>query len=322
MLIDHEHFKHDADKETRAFGWLQKLENRADGYYGRIRWTNTGKPAVDGGDYRFFSTEYDRKDLTVLKKEGKLQTVRPLRLDGLTLTNSPNNKGGKPITNRSLAKVPADGCCPACNCALQTTDEPAVQQCPQCQTNYAGANVPAANQTTKNQAKRMKTVANKLGLTAEASEEAILTAVTTLLNRATEAEGKVTTLTNRITPLETENQTLMGEQVDAILADHGIKEPKIANRLKPTLLTLKNRQERLDTLADLGYKPGSTKVTTTTPRVLNRGGAVPSEKADEDAGAQRAKADKITNRANLIMKDNPRISQATAYTMATREAGE
>ena len=63
MLIDHEHFKHDADKETIAYGWLQKLQNRADGIYGQIRWTNTGKSAVDGGDYRFFSTEYDPADL-------------------------------------------------------------------------------------------------------------------------------------------------------------------------------------------------------------------------------------------------------------------
>ncbi len=37
MLIDHEHFKHDADKETIAYGWLQKLANRADGVYGQVR---------------------------------------------------------------------------------------------------------------------------------------------------------------------------------------------------------------------------------------------------------------------------------------------
>jgi phage I-like protein len=100
MLIDHEHFKHDADKETTAYGWLTKLENRADGYYGRIRWTNTGKPAVDGGDYRFFSTEYDPADLRLLNSQGKAKSVRPLRLDGLTLTNDPNNKGGRNVDGR------------------------------------------------------------------------------------------------------------------------------------------------------------------------------------------------------------------------------
>ena len=98
MLIDHEHFKHDSDKETRAFGWLTRLENRADGIYGQIRWTATGKPAVDGGDYRFFSTEYAPADLEEVG--GVKNRVRPLALDGLTLTNEPNNKGQRPITNR------------------------------------------------------------------------------------------------------------------------------------------------------------------------------------------------------------------------------
>ncbi len=63
MLIDHEHFKHDQTKETRAYGWLMELQNRSDGIYGKINWTATGRAAVDGGDYRFFSTEYDPSDL-------------------------------------------------------------------------------------------------------------------------------------------------------------------------------------------------------------------------------------------------------------------
>jgi phage I-like protein len=101
MLIDHEHFKHDADKETRAYGWLMELENRAGKPFGRIMWTATGKAATDGGDYRFFSTEYDKEDLQVINRNTTPPQVRPLRLAGLTLTNDPNNKGGAPITNRS-----------------------------------------------------------------------------------------------------------------------------------------------------------------------------------------------------------------------------
>ena len=81
MLIDHEHFKHDEDKETVAYGWLGKLENRADGIYGQIRWTETGRKAVDGGDYRFFSTEYDSKDLTILNS-GEKSPARPSDASG------------------------------------------------------------------------------------------------------------------------------------------------------------------------------------------------------------------------------------------------
>ena len=106
MLIDHEHFKHDQDKETVAYGWLTKLQAREDGLYGQIRWTETGQKAVDGGDYRFFSTEYDPHDLSVLNRGESPERVRPMRLDGLTLTNANNNKGQKPITNRGEQTAP------------------------------------------------------------------------------------------------------------------------------------------------------------------------------------------------------------------------
>ncbi len=94
MLIDQEHFKHDLSKETRAFGWLMRVTNRPDGIYGQIKWTGSGRAAVDQGDYRFFSTEYAAPDLQTVRHG----FARPLRLHGLTLTNTPNNHGGKPIT--------------------------------------------------------------------------------------------------------------------------------------------------------------------------------------------------------------------------------
>jgi hypothetical protein len=151
MLIDHEHFKHQADKETVAYGWLMRLQNRQGVPFGQIRWTNTGRPAIDGGDYRFFSSEYDPRDLQILNRDAKPLRVRPLRLDGLTLTNDPNNKGGAPITNR-------DG---------KTFADPA----------SAG---PAVRQPNNHPA-NMNTLAVKLGLPPEAGEEAILIEVTRLL---------------------------------------------------------------------------------------------------------------------------------------------
>jgi hypothetical protein len=78
-----------------------RLENRGGKPFGKIHWTNTGKAAVDGGDYRFFSSEYDPQDLQIQNKGQKPLRARPIRLAGLTLTNAPNNKGGTPITNRA-----------------------------------------------------------------------------------------------------------------------------------------------------------------------------------------------------------------------------
>lgn len=63
VLVDIEHNKNDLGKETRARGWLMRLEGRADGIYGKIRWTGIGRAEVDGGEYRFFSTEYDPAEM-------------------------------------------------------------------------------------------------------------------------------------------------------------------------------------------------------------------------------------------------------------------
>jgi hypothetical protein len=95
-------------QETRAYGWLMRLQNRADGIYGQIKWTATGQQAVDGGDYRFFSTEYAQSDLQILNRGETPLRVRPLKLDGLSLTNAPNNRGAAPITNRGGESGPED----------------------------------------------------------------------------------------------------------------------------------------------------------------------------------------------------------------------
>lgn len=109
MLIDHEHFKHDDDKETIAYGWLMRLRNRGDAIQGQIRWSDLGQQATDGGRYRFFSTEYAIPEMPVVNRDSKpYPEVRPMILRGLTLTNVNNNKGQKPITNREIMETITD----------------------------------------------------------------------------------------------------------------------------------------------------------------------------------------------------------------------
>src|SRR6185312_16209200 len=239
LLIDHEHFSDQLDKESRAYGWLVDLQAREDGIYGRVRWSKTGKEAVDGGDYRFFSTEYAPndcvecqvasgvekaaaeqgqsngemgQDASLATRHSTMLRVRPLRLDGLTLTNMNNNRGQKPITNRD-----PNG----------SADQPPTE------------------------IKRMNTVANQLGLAADVSEESILAEVTRLMNRVTE-----------MIPHEEENKSLRerlgaidAEQVHTLLDLHGVRDEKIRNRLKSILTSLKNREERVAALFDFGFKP-------------------------------------------------------------------
>jgi phage I-like protein len=99
--IDLDHLSGSPDHESRAYGWVEGLEARVDGIYARIRWTAAGRSAVESGEYRFFSTEYNRADAEELP--GRPGFWRPLVLHGLALTNQPNNRiGQRPITNRFM----------------------------------------------------------------------------------------------------------------------------------------------------------------------------------------------------------------------------
>ena len=165
----------------------------------------------------------------------------------------------------------------------------------------------------------MKNVAIKLGLAAEASEDAVLEAVTKIINRADSAAADVVKLTNRLTPLEAENQTLLGEQVEALLDAHKVTDAKVRNQAKPVLLKLTNRAERVGFLEDFGFKAGKGQAAAEADktRVLNRGGgAVPESESDD---AEQKQAGKIMNRAREIVKETPSIQLAVAVGMAKRE---
>jgi hypothetical protein len=372
MLVDHEHFKHDDDKETRAYGWLTQLQNRADGIYGQIRWTQTGQAAVDGGDYRFFSTEYDPADLAILNSGAGIlpalrsaesnarsdapRSVRPLRLAGLTLTNEPNNKGGRPITNRgssdsaeivglllnreSSPYLNADGTFKGGfdGCVLHMTrikghsGESAKKICgyiaQHVANRFSGAGFQPAGSTStrrpdacattnQNQRKKMTTVCTALGLSADAAEEAVLAEVTRLQNRLAGLQS----LEAEHTTLRNRNRELEGEQCEVLLDVCGIDARDARRpRLKAGLEFLKNREERLGYLADFGLKPGETRPAKPAQRVLNRGtgdAGRPQAVGEEHAGQNQAA--KIMNRARQLQKDTPHLTLATAVKMAQEE---
>jgi len=269
MLIDHEHFSHDDDKETRAYGWLTRLQNRADGIYGQIRWTTTGKAAVDGGDYRFFSTEYPPEEFEVLNREKT--RARPLELSGLTLTNCPNNKGGRPITNRENT-LPG-------NQANST----------------AGAQADIQNK------KSMKQIAQRLGLSADASEEAILGELTKIENRARTAEGALAPLTTERDTLKNRVASLEESQVEADLAAAGIKSDDPDRAALKTGLLL-NRESGLAFLKRIGSRqsPQKTQITNRATAQTPAGGKVSTAPVTNRMAEQRAEIgrQKVTNRCS------------------------
>jgi hypothetical protein len=173
----------------------------------------------------------------------------------------------------------------------------------------------------------MKNIAQKIGLTAEATEDAILAEVTRLQSRLTTLE-----------PLEAENLKLKNRmrQIDedavaGLLAERKITDEKIVNRLKPVLANYATRAERVEFLDDCGFSAEAgtghreTGTGTQQTKLRNRdtrppqGGKPGEQSNDEAVPGDPAKAVKIMNRARELQKATPSLCDATAVIMAQRE---
>lgn len=97
LLLDFDHFSSDTKAPSTAAGWLEELQNRADGLWAKVRWTTDGKAAVKGGNYRLVSPVWLKSECEDLTNN----RYRPLCLDRAALTNDPVLKGMKPVSNRS-----------------------------------------------------------------------------------------------------------------------------------------------------------------------------------------------------------------------------
>jgi hypothetical protein len=96
VLVDYEHFSYDTDKESKAAGWLMAVELRNDGIWGNIRWSGQGRKDVESGIYRMLSPTWLPRDVQDMGSD----SFRPLRLDSVGLTNTPNLRGMTPLSNR------------------------------------------------------------------------------------------------------------------------------------------------------------------------------------------------------------------------------
>ncbi|MCS6274525.1 MAG: hypothetical protein H2169_09300 [Opitutus sp.] len=96
LLVDFDHFSHDTDKSTRAAGWIEEVAARDDGLWGRVKFSASGKAALEGGDYRLFSPVlgFAPGNYTPGAR------VTPVALLRGALTNDPRLKGMVPISNR------------------------------------------------------------------------------------------------------------------------------------------------------------------------------------------------------------------------------
>jgi len=127
LLVDFDHFSMDTDKSSEAAGWISALRADAEGLWAKVRWTTKGKEAVEGGEYRLVSPVFPKpSDCEVLGDN----RIRPRSLMSVALTNDPNIKGGRPLTNRephsiacALSDTPADECVCSCGGAKHGSGE-------------------------------------------------------------------------------------------------------------------------------------------------------------------------------------------------------
>ena len=97
VLVDFDHFSLDTEKSSEAAGWISDLESRDTGLWARVRWSDAGLAAVQGGRFRLMSPVFHPPSACEDLGGGR---IRPAKLVSIALTNEPNIKGGKPIANR------------------------------------------------------------------------------------------------------------------------------------------------------------------------------------------------------------------------------
>lgn len=171
----------------------------------------------------------------------------------------------------------------------------------------------------------MQSIAHLLGLAAEAGEDAILAEVTRLTNRGDITSSDLANLRAEHADYKKHNTLLLGEQIDALLDTHGVKEDKTRNRLKLVLAGIQNREERVAALADFGFTPSEGKTSAAGRqqiRLNNRDTRPPlggRSAGGADERGDQARATKIHNRAMQIQKESPHTTLATAYRMAQTE---
>jgi phage I-like protein len=97
LLVDFDHFSMDTDKPSEAAGWIAELKSDNEGLWAKVRWTAKGEAAVTGGEYRLVSPVFPKPSLCEDLGESR---IRPRQLQSVALTNEPNIKGARPLTNR------------------------------------------------------------------------------------------------------------------------------------------------------------------------------------------------------------------------------
>lgn len=249
ILVDYDHFSLDTDKSSEAAGWIVNMQNRSDGLYAQIRWAGDGEAKVLSGAFRYVSPVWNRNECQDLGNN----RVRPLRLQNVALTNDPNIKGIRPLTNRAGAD-----------------------------TGKTQAGTPSGKESTMDYKAELLAM---LGLPAEATDEQIAAAKAARQSEIENACKASDTMKNRAEAAEAKvkdfEQKALETQVEKDLDTHA---PVIGNRADVKAQLLANREGTLKVLtaikpAPAAEAPAALKNRGTPPVPSKERGAMDAQKA-------------------------------------------
>ena len=101
VLLTVDHAGYGERPNTRAAGWIKALHAEGAKLWAWVELTPYGLAMVNGGEYAFFSTEYDYRDF-----RPTAGGMEPQRLAGCTLTNGPRHTTQTPCTNMQTQTQP------------------------------------------------------------------------------------------------------------------------------------------------------------------------------------------------------------------------
>lgn len=280
MLWDYDHFSNDPDHSSEAVAWGMKMENRADGLYQSVRFAGDGEARITSGAYRFPSPVWNPEDCEWIGNS----RIRPLRLDRVGVTNDPNMKGIRPLSNRSTEPALAD----------------------------SSSRIPEASGRKESNMDYKAALLSLLGQPADASDEAITNACAQHKESARNREAETTALTNRATSAETKLADIQRQALEVqVEKDLDAHAGVIVNRAEWKTKLMADREGTLKLLEGIA-KPGQ--------RVLNRAAGTPETRQQETADKDQARARIIRNRAMEIHKAKPRLQFSECWAQAEKES--
>lgn len=275
LLVDFEHRSTMPDGDTAAAGWISNVQMRDDGLWGQFVWTDSGEAAVANQRYRYLSPVFTVE----LSNDGK--TAVPVALQSVGLTNRPNLKGLRPLSNKDTEAT-------------------------------AAASNSAASGGEKGSMDYKAMILTILGLPAEADDAAIQAALDAkaakteddkktageVMNRATAAEAEVVTLKAK----------LLDNEADVFIAANA---DKISDTAKAKALYVANKDAFLASLSLFRSQPVQAAVPGKV--VINKAEMKTPVNADGKTGDEVAAAQKSAVDAIAVKN---KCSMAQAYAIA------